>query len=142
MKIHCRFIILAVILIITALVFAGCKSHRSGYKHEVAMDYIAESLDLNDDQQKELEGIKTDIMAEIQKMREARQSMRATIKEELGKDQVDEAVIKGLVLEHRNQMSTIVDVAVDRLIDFHGSLLPDQKAKLIAKIEKYERWHK
>jgi hypothetical protein len=38
-------------------------------------------------------------------------------------------------------VNQLIDIVVDRLIVFHKELTPDQKVKLIKKIEKFETWH-
>lgn len=74
-------------------------------------------------------------------LHEDKQTMHETLKEQLALDQMDEAVIKGLVAQHRSKMDQVIDLVVDRLIIFHRELTPDQKIKLIKKIKKFEAWH-
>jgi hypothetical protein len=38
-------------------------------------------------------------------------------------------------------MDEIIDLLVDRLTEFHKTLTPGQKDKLIAKIETFKKWH-
>ena len=105
------------------------------------MDYISESLDLTAAQESHLAQIKDDIQAKVDLIHKDRQAMRATLKQQLGSDRMDTAVIKDLVSRHREQMNQVIDLAVDRFIIFHRELSPDQRAKLIKKIEKFEAWH-
>ncbi|NIV98184.1 hypothetical protein GWN26_03150, partial [Candidatus Saccharibacteria bacterium] len=43
-------ITLICVFILGALVFNGCRSHSANHKAEFMVDYIAETLDLDDDQ--------------------------------------------------------------------------------------------
>jgi Spy/CpxP family protein refolding chaperone len=49
--------------------------------------------------------------------------------------------VKAVIAERRAQMDEIVDLIVVRLAEFHKTLTPEQKEKLIAKIETFKKWH-
>jgi len=142
MKHKTKYLILAIVLIVCASVFVGCKSngHRKG--HEFALDYISETLDLTETQQTDLEAIKEEVMAQVDDIHASKKAMCTTLKGQLEQPQMDTMVIQELVENHRKQTNTIVDLVVERLIEFHAQLTPGQKTKLIAKLEKFERWHK
>ena len=129
------------VLILCTTVFIGCRSHGSQKSLAFCLDYISESLDLTPAQESHLVKIKDDIQAKVDLIHKDRQAMRATLKQQIGSDRMDTAVIKDLVARHREQMNQVIDLAVDRLIIFHRELSPDQRAKLIKKIEKFEAWH-
>ena len=52
-----------------ALLFSGCRSHSPEHKAEFMVDYIAETLDLNDEQRGQLEEIKEEFIAKVREMR-------------------------------------------------------------------------
>jgi hypothetical protein len=49
--------------------------------------------------------------------------------------------VKAVIAEHRAQMDEAVDLIVDRMVEFHKTLTPEQKEKLVAKIETSKKWH-
>ena len=52
-----------------------------------------------------------------------------------------EAELKSLIARHRVQMDELIDMALERLVAFHKTLTPEQKAKLVKKLEDFDRWH-
>jgi hypothetical protein len=56
--------------------FSGCRRHSHSHKAEFMVDYISETLDLNDTQQAQLNQIKDDVMTKARQMRADKESMR------------------------------------------------------------------
>ncbi len=135
------FTVITLGLIIGMTVFVGCKPNGHGRRHAFALDYISETLDLTDAQASTLAEIQKEVEAKVDVLHKGKQAMHATLKEQLAADRMDETVIRSLIAQHREKMTQMIDLFVDRLIAFHGELTPDQKAKLIKKIEKFESWH-
>ena len=111
------------VLISAALVFTGCRSDSHQGKVEFMVDYISETLDLTDPQREQLDGIKEEFMAELRK------------------EQIDRQRIKELISQKRSQMDEIIDLAVVRLAEFHSTLTPEQREKLVAKLEYFRKKH-
>ena len=124
-----------------ALIFTGCRSHSHRNKAEFMVDYIAESLDLTDAQKEQLDGIKEEFMVKAEEMHAKKQAMHAEFMAELRKEQIDQEKVKDLIAQKRAQMDEIIDLAVDRLSGFHSTLSPEQKEKLVAKIEWFHEKH-
>ena len=124
-----------------ALIFTGCRSHSHQGKAEFMVDYIAEALDLTDPQIEQLDGIKEEFMAKAQEMHAKKQAMHTEFMAELKKEQIDQDKVKDLIAQKRVQMDEIIDLAVVRLSDFHSTLSPEQREKLVAKIEYFHEKH-
>jgi hypothetical protein len=106
-------IVLICVFISGALIFTGCRSHSHQSKAEFMVDYIAETLDLNDPQRDQLDGIKEEFIAKAQEMHAKQQIMHTEFMAELRK----------------------------RLSEFHQTLSPEQREKLVAKLEYYRKKH-
>ena len=124
-----------------ALIFTGCRSHSHHGKAEFMIDYIAETLDLTDPQREQLDGIKEEFMAKAQEMHAKKQAMHAEFMIELRKEQIDQEKVKDLIAQKRSQMDEIIDLAVMRFSEFHQTLSPEQREKLVAKIEWFHEKH-
>ena len=74
-------------------------------------------------------------------MRTDKESMREEFVAQLRSEEIDEVRVKAVIAEHRAQMDEVVDLIVDRLSEFHKTLTPEQKEKLVAKIETFKKWH-
>jgi Spy/CpxP family protein refolding chaperone len=105
------------------------------------VDYISETLDLNDTQQAQLNQIKDDVMTKARQMRNDKESMREEFVAQLRSEEIDEVRVKAVIAEHRAQMDEVVDLIVGRMAEFHKTLTPEQKEKLVAKIESIRKWH-
>ena len=70
-----------------------------------------------------------------------KESMREELVAQLRSEEIDQERVKTLVAEHRAKMDEIVDLIVVRLAEFHKTLTPEQKEKLITKIETFKKWH-
>lgn len=129
------------VFVSAALIFTGCRAHSPHGKAEFMVDYIAETLDLNDQQRAQLDDIKAEFLAKAGELHANREAMRAELMAELRKEEIDQQRIKALISQKREQMADMMDLAVDRLAEFHRTLTPDQKEKLVAKLEWFHSRH-
>jgi Spy/CpxP family protein refolding chaperone len=134
-------IALICVFIAGTLLFTGCRSHSHHGKAEFMVDYIAETLDLTEPQREQLDGIKEEFIAKAQEMHVEKQAMHAEFMAELRKPQIDPEKIKGLIAQKRARMDGLIDLAVLRLTEFHQTLSPEQREKLVAKIEYFHEKH-
>ena len=132
---------LAGILIAGLLTFAGCKRHGHHKGAEFVVDYASEVLDLTDAQQADLNQIKEEFMEKAEQMHADKDAMKATLMAQLASEQMDEVELKRLAAQHRAQMDELIDLGIDRLVEFHKTLTPEQKTKLVKKLENFEKWH-
>ena len=134
-------ITLICVFISGALIFTGCRSHSHQGKAEFMVDYIAETLDVNDSQRAQLDEIKKEFLAKAQEIHAKKEAMHAEFMAELGKEQIDQEKIKDLIDQKRAQMDEIIDLAVVRLSEFHQTLTQEQREKLVAKLEWFHKKH-
>ncbi len=128
-------------LISGVAMFSGCRRHSHDHKAEFMVDYISETLDLNESQQVQLDQIKDDLMAKARQMHADKESMHGELVAQLRSEEIDQVRVMAVIAEHRAQMDEIVDLIVDRLAEFHKTLTPEQKEKLVSKIETFKKWH-
>ena len=135
------YILLIAVLFAGLLTFTGCRHHRHPKGAEFMMDYMSEALDLNDVQMEALERIKEEILEKAEQMRADKKTTHQEIMILVGSEVMDKEKLKTVIANHRVQMDELVNLAVDRFVEFHQMLTPDQKAKLVSKLEKFEKWH-
>jgi Spy/CpxP family protein refolding chaperone len=124
-----------------ALLFSGCRSHSPEHKAEFMVDYIAETLDLNDGQRAQLEEIKEEFLAKAREMHAQKEALHAELMDELRKAEIDPEILKDLIARKRTQMDEMINLAVTRLVEFHKTLSPEQREKLVAKLEYFRQKH-
>jgi predicted transcriptional regulator len=74
-------------------------------------------------------------MAKAKEMHAQKEAMHAELMAELRKEEISQDVLKDLIAQKREQMDEIVNLAMARLVEFHKTLSPEQREKLVAKIE-------
>jgi Spy/CpxP family protein refolding chaperone len=134
-------IVLICVFVSAALLFTGCRSHSPDHKAEFMVDYITETLDLNDGQRAQLDEIKEEFLAKAKEMRAQKEAMHDELMAELRKEEINQQRMKELISQKHEQLAEILDLAVVRLADFHRTLTPDQKEKLVAKLEYFRKKH-
>ena len=136
------YILLIGMLVSSVLLLSSCRRHSHSHKAEFMVDYISETLDLNENQQAQLNQIKDDVMTKVRQTRTDKESMREEFVAQLRSEEIDEVRVKAVIAEHRAQMDEVVDLIVGRMAEFHKTLTPEQKEKLVAKIETFKKWHR
>jgi Spy/CpxP family protein refolding chaperone len=134
-------VVLICVFISGALIFTGCRSHSHQGKLEFMVDYIAETLDLKEEQRAQLDGIKGEFISKAKEMHEEKEAMHTAFMAELRKAEINPENLKDLIDQKRAQMDEIIDLAVVRLVEFHKTLSPEQREKLATKIEYYHEKH-
>ncbi len=138
MKKKKSIIALTAVALCSMLIFAGCKRAHH-HRGEFAFDYVVEVLDLTESQEKKLDSIREEILAKVELMHKEKEQMHDTLKGQIKSESIDKEVIRRLVKEHRAQMDSVIELSIDKLADFHADLTPDQRTKLVSKLEKFEK---
>ncbi|UCF92266.1 MAG: Spy/CpxP family protein refolding chaperone [Desulfobacterales bacterium] len=134
-------IALTVFLGLGLLTLGGCRHHSHGERAEWVMDYISEVLDLTDEQRVQLDQVKTEFLEKGRQMHVSRAAMYAEIIAQLQKEEIDQAHLKGMIADHKAKMDAMIPWAVERLAEFHRTLTPEQRAKLVDKLEDFAECH-
>ncbi len=132
--------IIAVILFSVAGL-TGCRRHSPGQKAEFMMDYVSETLDLDENQKAHLDQIKDELLEKGLQMRADKAAMHDELVAQLRSDAIDPDRLRAMVTEHRVKMEALIDLGIVRLAEFHKTLTPEQREKLVAKLESFKKWH-
>ena len=135
------YFLLIGVLIAGLGLFTGCRRSSHAQKAEFMVDYVSETLDLDASQQAQLNQIKDELIKKVQQMRAGRASMYEELVAQLRSEEIDQARVSTIIAERRAQMDELIDLLVVRLAEFHKTLTPEQKEKLVAKIETFKKWH-
>jgi Spy/CpxP family protein refolding chaperone len=98
-------------LISGVALFSGCRRHSHGHKAEFMVDYISETLDLNESQQAQLDQIKDELMAKAQGMHADKESLHEELVAQLRSEEIDQVRVKAVIAEHRAKMDEIVSIS-------------------------------
>ena len=135
------YTVLIVSLIFGVGLFSGCRNHGHGRGAEFAVDYVTDVLDLTEAQQAHLNQIKAEFMEKREQMHASKAQHYDEIIAQLGSEEIDQERVQVIIAEHRVQMDEMIDLAVVRIAEFHRTLTPEQKAKLVKKVESFRKYH-
>ena len=121
--------------------FAGCRRHSPHQKAEFMVDYVSETLNLNESQKEHLDQIKDELLEKGMQMRADKAAMHGELVAQLRSEDIDQDRLKAMVTEHRVKMEALIDLGIDRLAEFHKTLTAEQREKLVAKLESFKKWH-
>ena len=129
------------VFLIGVLGLAGCRRHSPGQKAEFIIDYVSETLDLDENQQAHLDQIKDELLEKGLQMRADKAAMHSELVAQLRSEAIDQDRLKAMVTEHRVKMEALIDLGIVRLAEFHKTLTVEQREKLVAKLESFKKWH-
>jgi len=135
------YLSIIVVLLLSVAGLAGCRRHSPGQKAEFMMDYVSETLDLDESQQAHLDQIKDELLEKGIQMRADKAAMHGELVAQLRSEAIDPDRLKAMVTEHRVKMEALIDLGIVRLAEFHKTLTPEQREKLVAKLESFKKWH-
>jgi len=137
-------IIIAMVLVSGGLLFlGGCRHEHKDIQGRIgfAIDYLDEVLDLDQAQQAKLEAIRKELMPHFLALQKSRKEMHPMFREQLASETIDTEVVRQAISEHSRKFSDVIDLCIDRFAEFHAMLSPEQRQKLLAKLDKFEKWH-
>ena len=135
------YLTLIAFLLISIAGFAGCRRHSPDQKAEFMVDYVSETLDLNESQKAHLDQIKEELLEKGVQMRADKATMHAELITQLRSEEIDQDRLKSMVTAHRVKMEELIDLAIVKLAEFHKTLSPEQREKLVTKLESFKKWH-
>lgn len=134
-----KLMLVAVALLTSGAIIAGCSRWHHGGRPEERVDKaasrIAWTLDFDKDQKAKLDIIKNDVIAKLKEGKPFRESMHKETVELVKRDNLDrEAVIAVLdkMIDHFNKNKTFI---ADKIVAFHAILTPEQKKKIVEHME-------
>ena len=142
-KIHPIAVALLIVLI-SAVTVSACsyRHHDPAQRAEWMMKRMTEQLDLNAEQQAKLRAVKAEFDAGMQKYREQRRQMFDELAANIEKPQLDKNLLMEVVETRKQAYDDIAPRVVDKIIEFHASLNPEQRKKLAERMEQFREHFK
>jgi Spy/CpxP family protein refolding chaperone len=127
--------------------FQGSSKFRSPDKRmEWLKTEITDRLELNQSQKTRLDEITKDLIDSGKEIHTIRTSIRDVVMTELRKNEISKENLIQVFSENRAKFDDMISMFANRLVQFHQMLQPEQRARLVAEIEKhqvkYEKYHR
>jgi periplasmic protein CpxP/Spy len=140
-------LLLVVVAVVGVAFIAGCGGHHRGKFSCKSPDKIAKfitnniakGLNLNEEQKAKLNSIKEEIVSMHQNNKTDHQAMHTEIKTLILSDQIDAAQLNSLIDQKLEKHGEMKDFLVSKFVEFHAILTPEQRQKLVDKLEKHHK---
>ena len=129
------------ILVVGLMCLGGCRHPSPEKMADHAIDDLTAKLELNTAQQQQLQMIKTELLGKLAEMKKTRQSMNEEVLTELQRDILDQEKLRKMVNTHKIEMDDVLNIVIARLAQFHSTLSPEQKEKLVEYVKDKEKRH-
>ena len=144
-----KLVLVAVIAVLaTAGVIFGAQALRYHYRQsyfrgqpekraEYAVKRLTRRLDLTGEQQDKLNKIKDEILARTKNLREDRTVLREEAAALFKSEKLTKEKVNAFIDKRKSKIEELRPFIVDKIIEFHNILTPEQRAKFA---EKFEKW--
>ena len=132
------FATLILIPAIGIMVFSGCREKTHENMAARIIEEATEELGLNDGQVEHLNTIKEELVEKTREIREDHSSIKDAVIAQLKSDEIDQDKLVALITEHKAKMTETIPLFVSHLAEFHSTLTPEQKDKLVDHLEDME----
>ncbi|RMF86871.1 MAG: periplasmic heavy metal sensor [Nitrospinota bacterium] len=130
--------IMVAALLLTALVWGGWRQGSQTRGLHSMVEQVAATLQLDDTQRATLEEIMFRLEQERQALCSDREDSRGMVREQLGRETLDTAVIQAAFRAEQAKLDRGVEVFLDSLEAFHALLTPEQRRRLVGLWETHE----
>lgn len=120
-------------------VSVSCKNRTPDQKAEFISKRVQKKLDLNKTQQEKFDVLKNKVLALYKAKDHNKEDFHKDVKKLIMQDKISEVEVKSLLDRKRNHIDQLLPEVLPELIDFHASLGPEQKEKLVAFVEKFAK---
>lgn len=130
--------------VVTALTLVAtllyCRKHRSAEERaEWMTKRITKELDLNDSQKAKLQTIKDEILARHKASKEPRAALMQEAITLVRSDALDKAKVADLKKRHAQLHNARKDFFIEKVIEFHKVLTPEQRNKAADLMQKFSK---
>jgi Spy/CpxP family protein refolding chaperone len=105
------------------------------------LDGLLDDLDATPAQRATIQGLKDQLLAQVQKLHAERQADHAALLAEWNAEHPDRAKIMALIDQRSAELTALAHQAADAAIQAHDVLTPEQRAKAAKKMERMHKHH-
>lgn len=132
--------VISLILAATVLVYCRPWKHKSPEERaEWMTKRVTKELDLNDPQKQTLAKIKDELLAKYKADKPARDALFQEMTALVQAESIDKAKLQDLKKRHVAQREAIENLFLDKVVEFHKVLTPEQRTKAAKSLEKHAK---
>jgi Spy/CpxP family protein refolding chaperone len=115
--------------------FAGCRHSSPVAQAAFMVDYLSEMLDLTENQQVLLKQYVKDVFQKAMALRNDRIRVRQAVIGQFKNESMDQQAILTLIAQYKKGQDAFTALVIQRISGFHQMLTPEQRTKLLKKME-------
>ncbi len=129
-------------LVVSSIFVGGCIAKRIICKTpekraESIVKKLTKKLDLTKEQVDKVNQIKDEILERTKKYKDEREAMHNELLDLMKSDKLDRAKLESFVNKYEARMKELKPFFLDKIIEFHNILTPEQRNKIIEKVNKF-----
>ena len=136
-----HYVAIAAFLLAALVLFAGCRHSSPAHRADKMIGHISDELDLTPVQKEMLEQFKEEMLDRRDKMQAERHLQMEVLMTEIKKDTMDKDRLMAMYEASKPKFDDAAAYVVSSMVEFHSTLTPDQRAKLIENLERLKKWH-
>ena len=130
-------VVFATVASIAAISCRGWKHKSPEERAEWATKKITKELDLNDAQKQVLQAIKSDLLAKLAAHKSERDAQLQQFTALIRQDSIDKLKLGELKKKHQQMRDKAEDLFLEKIVEFHKILTPEQRNKSADLVQKY-----
>lgn len=134
--------VIAITMLLGIISCGARHAHHLGMDQERIMKRVTKKLDLNTTQQNLFQQVLTTTEDFRSQMRTKHEGMEQPLLENLGQETLDVSAVNAQFEALESDFSGFRAKIVSAFAEFHGSLNPDQREKVVALMERLKKHHK
>ena len=129
------------IVALAALVMTGCHHASPEQRADRVVQHLVSTLNLDAAQTEKLQKMKAGFLAQRPEMAKMRAETMADVKEMMLSQKVDEARLNSRREKVQAHADDMIRFVFSKFTELHDLLTPEQRAKLVAEMEKHAEKH-
>lgn len=129
------------VAVVGVMVLGGCRHCTPEKMADHLTDEISSELKLDAAQEQQLRSSMAEVMVKVDHVKRSHETMHGEVVAELGRDTLDRGRLKAVADSRIAEMQGVSDLLIEKLVQFHATLTPEQKAKLAAFVKDREDCH-
>lgn len=133
------------LLAVSGFILAGCGPQRffcATPEERAAMivKKMTRDLSLTKEQVEKVNRIKEEILVKTKNIRDERESVHSDMKALITSSKLDRNQVNRFIAGREDKFRALKPFFVDKLVEFHAILTPEQRAKVAEKMDKFHNW--
>ena len=129
-------------LVLSGILLGGCIRKRiicstPEQRAEFIVNRISSTLDLSKEQVEKLNKIKDEILARIKSRPNDREAFHNELIGLVKSDKLDKNMVENFIGKREERMKELKPFLIDKLVEFHNMLTPEQRNRIVEKLDKF-----